>query len=200
MYCREIQDHLQDYIDNDLPYSIKQAIDEHLLECLDCHEEVERYRKLNALLQLRSVPDPGATYWRKTWQKIRQQLPASLLKMPVTEPVAPRTEKGGFRQYLNELFRPAAAMVAAAVLLLVAVLLGSYHFYFSHHAQFVAERTIDYKLYMDDQNAQSVLANNPVPSDWQPDITFAAISKAAVGGIDPVSKGVGLSQVEAVGK
>ncbi|MDQ7066128.1 MAG: zf-HC2 domain-containing protein [candidate division KSB1 bacterium] len=200
MYCSEIRDHLQDYIDNDLPYSIKQMIDEHLLECLDCHEEVERYRKLNALLQLRSVPDPGPKYWRATWKKIQQQMPARVLLLSASIRPEPAASRNRFWHHMMKAFRPAAAIAAAAVLLLLAVLVGSYHFYLSQRAGFVAERTVEYELYMDDQNAQAELTSSAVPSDWQPDITFAAISKAAIGGIDPVSKGVGLSQVEAVGR
>ena len=89
MKCHEIRDNVQDYIDNEVPYTIRQVIDEHMVECVECHAFLESYRKLNAILTLRSVPDPGEAYWKVTWEKIRKRMPArsyALAKPPVAAP------------------------------------------------------------------------------------------------------------------
>ncbi len=188
--CNEVRQHLQDYIDNEVPYSIRQEIDEHLLGCLSCHAELESYRRLSAILQLRSVPDPGKTYWQLTWKRIQRRLPATPVVLAAGRK-APKPTSG-----LWEYLKPALSLVAMLALLL-AGFLGMQQYKLSARPQLVADQSVEYELYYDDRADQEVLVRQAVSTDLRPDITFAAFSRAAIGGFDPVSKGVGMVLVEA---
>lgn len=45
------EQHIQEYLDNNINHSKKQTIEEHLSECSSCREEIKRYKKLYAILE-----------------------------------------------------------------------------------------------------------------------------------------------------
>ena len=63
MDCKEFENHLQDYLDNNTSTSIAQAIEEHLNQCTACRCELDAYKKTSLLVQLRNVPQPDESYW-----------------------------------------------------------------------------------------------------------------------------------------
>ncbi len=196
MKCDEVREYLHDYLDNELSYSLRQALDEHFVECLSCQEVIESYRKLRALLQLRTVSDPGKEYWLRSWIKIKKALPARSYAIRIR--TAERMSEPA--QHRQKWVRHAVGY--AAVILFMVLTFGTI-FLFNHTAQtshLIANRDSEYILIYDEQTEQEILVKQTIPSELQPDFAFAAYTRAAFGGFDPVSKGMGLMMVEAVDK
>ena len=192
MNCINARDYLLDYIDNELPYSIRQEMEEHLSECLPCKAELDSFKKAISLLQLRSVPEPEAVYWDSTWESIVPELAA-----PATRIGLPRLIQKTRFHLPERLFKPAFA-VAAAVLILG--LVGTYWYHGNAKSDKIANYETEYNLIFDDATGQGMLVGRTVPSELQPDIAYMAYSRAALGGIDPISKSAALMEMEEASK
>jgi anti-sigma factor RsiW len=186
MNCFEIEEHLLDYVDNELSGSMQQVVAEHLQMCLVCRKEVENYRKTAMLLQLRAVPEPPEKYWNESWEKIRAGFKARVLPMPETP--LPSPSRGLWLQRIN--WRPLVG-VAAMFLLIIAAVVWSWQ---SGSRQLAANAPK--RIY---------LIPAPQPAGWrddnlqddmsrQMDIIYAG--RAAFGSIDPISKSVMLVRLE----
>ncbi|RMD98330.1 MAG: hypothetical protein D6814_07760 [Calditrichaeota bacterium] len=197
MRCHEIRNVLQDYLDNDIPYSVKQVIDEHIVECMHCREYLESYRKLSAILQLRSVPDPPAAYWKSTWKKIKKRLPARNYPLASVRSTSVRAASQlSWRMF----FRPRLALVFFGLVAFMALSAYWMSSVIAHRPDTVSMQDAEYVLTYDDNTQQEILVRQFYPSEFQPDFAFAAYSKAAIGGFDPVSKGMGFVNAEATSK
>ena len=194
MNCIQARDHLLDYLDNELPYSLRQEMEEHLAECLACKAELDSFKRTISLLQLRSVPEPQATYWDRTWQSISGELPTPAINIRL-----PRILPKPRLRLLRRLPRPAWALTFA-VAMLVLGWFGVYWYQDYSKRTPVAHYEIEYSLILDEATDQGVLVGTTVPSELQPDIAYMAYSRAALGGIDPISKSVALMEMEEASK
>ncbi len=194
MYCEETRGQLLDYLDNDLPYSLQSEMEEHLADCIQCRKDLAEFKAASRLMQLRSVPDPGEGYWDRTWETLQTKFPAKIVAMPdkarsdenVAEtPVAPR--------WLNKRF---AMFVAAAAVLLVAVTGAGWYVYEENN---YVDNDIEFEI-VTEQPWEPTLIDFRSEDRFPADNAFSAYSRAAVGGIDPVSKGAILMKAETASK
>jgi anti-sigma factor RsiW len=189
MNCLEIQEHLLDYIDNELSGSYQQAVMEHLQSCLACREEAESYRKTAVLLQLRAVPEPPETYWDATWEKIRAGFKARVLTMHDKKLAAPSRWL-----WLKRFDLRHAAAVAAVFLLSAIAGLLAWHSQQPHKlVTSAAPNTM--------QSPQAQRFENRRDEDFPDDIgrqmELISTTRVAFGSIDPISKSAMLVRMEA---
>lgn len=190
MTCFEIQEHLLDYIDNELPASLQQVVEEHVHACLACREEVESYRKTAVLLQLRAVPEPPPTYWDERWERIRSGFKARVLPMYGQRLVSPSRWL-----WLKRFALGRVAAVAAIVLVVVTVL------WWNRQArQRELTEAARRSTYVSESARNVLLLDDNLPEDVRRQIELIAVSRAAFGSIDPISKGVILARMEVDGR
>lgn len=188
MNCLEIQEHLLDYVDNELSGSYQQAVTEHLQSCLACREEVESYRKTAVLLQLRAVPEPAEAYWDATWEKIHAGFKARVLPLHNNNFVSPSRwlwlKRFDWRQ---------VAAVAAVFLLLVTV--G----WWSWRSQQPRELTNLTPSVMQLPEVQRFASggDDDFPEDIGRQMELISATRVAFGSIDPISKSAMLVRMEA---
>ncbi len=190
MNCLEIQEHLLDYIDNELSGSYQQAVTEHLQSCLACREEAESYRKTAVLLQLRAVPEPTEAYWDTTWEKIRIGFKARVLTMHDNKLASPSRWL-----WLKRFdWRQAAAVAAVFLLLAIAGLLA---WRSQPRQEFVttnaAPRTIQLPEALRDESRR----DEDFPEDIGRQMELISTTRVAFGSIDPISKSAMLMRMEA---
>lgn len=194
MNCEQIRHYVCDYLDNELPFMLQQTVDEHCTQCIACKKLIEEYKKTSLLLQLRSVPDPGETYFANTWNIVCERMRARTVTLPNILSLPPQPS------WLTRLLRrPALVFATAAVLILVSIF-GLY--WLRQQGQSTEE-------YVDNDIEYIVLPQDwqperpdfgVIPARFQPEVEFSAYSKAAIGGIDPISKSAVIRHVEAVSK
>ncbi len=190
MECHEMRKYIPDYIDCELPLSLKQLVDEHTAECLECRNEITAYQKTRTLLQLRSVPDPGDSYWETTWEAIKKQVPARVVAL--AEPgQAPAVSENHEPVWMRTLSWIAGV---AAVLLLSVSAWNWYHSYSKRNVEVFESRIVlepEWGTAID--GAQFISQVNP----GHPEAQFAAWSRAALGSVEPIAAGAALMRVEA---
>lgn len=194
MYCHELEKYLPDFIDNELPASLQQAITEHIEACVVCRAEIDAYRKTVLLVQLRSVPDPGEAYWEETWSAIQAAVPARTLSLPRgrTESVK-RFWHGGVK--FSRL-----ALAAGIALFFVASVSGLFWYHKPHKTEAMNAREVDYIMAFEEEWGNHNPVARPIPIELQPEVEFSTYSRAALGAIDPISKSAVLIRVEAITK
>lgn len=183
MNCFEIEEHLLDYVDNELSGSMQQVVAEHLQTCLACRKEIENYRKTAMLLQLRAVPEPPENYWDESWEKIRAGFQARVL--PMSETTLQIPARWQWLQHFN--WRPLVG-VAAMFLLIIAAVVWSWQ---ANSRQMAAQPPK--RIYLEPQVA-GYDDNLHDDMNRQMDIFYAG--RAAFGSIDPISKSVMLVRLE----
>lgn len=184
MFCAEVKEFLLDYLDNELPLTLQQEVEQHLHSCLACRAELESHRTAGLLLQLRAVPEPPAEYWQETWDKIRAGAHARILPMPAEAVLRPPS----WQRLLPAPWRP---LMAAAALIIIATV----SVFVSMRLNKAAEpevwseqklrpgrefevQPLNYPRY-DDEN---------MPSEWRRQREMINISRGAAGAMDPISK------------
>jgi hypothetical protein len=194
MKCEQIQHYVCDYLDNELPLTLQQTVDEHCAQCMSCKKLIEEYKKTSLLLQLRSVPDPGEAYFANTWNIVCERMRARTVTLPNTRFLPP--QPSWFTRFMR---RPALVFATAAGLVFVSVF-GLY---------WLRQQDRNVEEYVDNDIEYIVLPQDwqperpdfgVIPARFQPEAEFSAYSKAAIGGIDPISKSAVIRQVEAVSK
>jgi anti-sigma factor RsiW len=190
MTCLEIQDHLLDYVDNELPASLQQVVADHLQSCLSCREEVESYRKTKVLLQLRAVPEPQAAYWDKTWEKVYSRLKARVVPLYGNKLAWPSRWLWLKRQEFRRV-----AVVAAVFFLLMTAVWWSRH---SPERQFSTDASRIATSQSRTAIANVTSTDLDIPEDVRRQIELMAVSRAAFGSIDPISKSAMLTQMEVI--
>jgi len=183
MNCFEIEEHLLDYVDNELSGSMQQVVAEHLQTCLACRKEVENYRKTAMLLQLRAVPEPPEKYWDQSWEKIRAGFQARVL--PMSEMILHTPARWQWLQRFN--WRPLAG-VAAMFALIIAGVVWSWQ---THSRQMAAQQAK--RIYLEPQIAGY---DDNLQDDMSRQINNIDAGRAAFGSLDPISKSVMLVRLE----
>jgi predicted anti-sigma-YlaC factor YlaD len=74
--CQEAQGFLPDYANEELDQSQHLALESHLDECADCREELESLGGLFGLLEMRTVPDPGESFFREARAQVHGKIEA----------------------------------------------------------------------------------------------------------------------------
>jgi hypothetical protein len=191
MNCFEIEEHLLDYVDNELSGSMQQVVAEHLQTCLSCRKEVDNYRKAAMLLQLRAVPEPPAAYWNETWEKIRDGFTARVL--PMTEKKLESPSRWLWLQRVN--WRPLIAVAAMFLIIITAVWWS-----WESRPRIIAARAPQ-RIYLPVATPHpAVWYEENLPDDMSRQIELITASRAAFGSIDPISKSVMLVRLEADNK
>jgi len=188
MNCFEIEEHLLDYVDNELNGSMQQVVVEHLQTCLSCRKEVENYRKTAMLLQLRAVPEPPEAYWNETWEKIRDGFTARVL--PMSEKTIDSPSRWLWLQRVN--WRP---MIAVAAMFLI-IIVGVWWSWESRSRDMAANAPP--RIYLHEEAPRpAVWHEENLPDDMSRQIELITASRGAFGSIDPISKSVTLVRLEA---
>ena len=175
MICVEVQDHLLDYLDNELPATFVTDIERHLRSCSACRESLESYRKTRLIVQLRAVPEPPADYWDETWQRIRERSRASLLQLPAV------LSKNEVTVVDNSAWRRFA--IAAVI---VCTVIGASGWLYHEYQQRLLEQEFAPVAAL-----QSPIKYEPeevLSEDIQRQIELINFSRATTGSIDPISK------------
>lgn len=183
MNCFEIEEHLLDYVDNELSSSMQQVVAEHLQTCLACRKEIENYRKTAMLLQLRAVPEPPENYWDESWEKIRAGFQARVLSMSETTLRVPA--RWQWLQQFN--WRPLVG-VAAMFLLIIAAVVWSWQ---ADSRQMVVQQPK--RIYLE---PQVVGYDDNLQDEMSRQINNIDAGRAAFGSLDPISKSVMLVRLE----
>jgi anti-sigma factor RsiW len=186
MSCLEIEEHLLDYVDNELSGSMQQVVAEHLQMCLSCRKEVENYRKTAMLLQLRAVPEPPEKYWDESWEKIRAGFKARVLPMPEAPLHLP--SRWLWLQRVN--WRPLVA-VAAMLLLIISAVVWSWQ---SRAWQLATGEPK--RIYLTPAPQPALWRDDNLQDDMNRQMDIIYAGRAAFGSIDPVSKSVMLVRLE----
>jgi len=187
MNCFEIEEHLLDYVDNELSGSMQQVMAEHLQTCHACRKEVENYRKTAMLLQLRAVPEPPEKYWEQSWEKIRAGFQARVL--PMSSPTTLHSpSRWLWLQRLN--WRPLVGM-AAMFLLIIAAVVWSWQ---SRSRQLAADAS--QRIYLTPISQPAVWRDDNLQDDMNRQMDIVYAGRAAFSSIDPISKSVMLVRLE----
>jgi hypothetical protein len=188
MNCLEIQEHLLDYIDNELAASYQQAVTEHLQSCLACREEAESYRKTVVMLQLRAVPEPPEAYWDAAWEKIRLGFKARVLPLHDNRLTSPS------RWLWLKRFTWRQVAAVAAMFLLVATA-G----WWSWRSQQPRELTNVTPRSTQSPETQRLASSRDedFPEDIGRQMELITATRVAFGSIDPISKSAMLVRMEA---
>jgi len=186
MNCFEIEEHLLDYVDNELSGSMQQVVAEHLQMCLACRKEVENYRKTAMLLQLRAVPEPPENYWDHSWEKIRAGFQARVVSMPATNLHLP--SRWLWLQRIN--WRPLVGM-AAMFLLIISAVVWSWQ---SRSRQLAADESK--RIYLTPVSQQAVWRDDNLQDDMNRQMDIVYAGRAAFSSIDPISKSAMLVRLE----
>jgi len=187
MNCFEIEEHLLDYVDNELSGSMQQVVAEHLQMCLSCRKEVENYRKTTMLLQLRAVPEPPEKYWDHSWEKVRAGFKARVLPMPETSLHLP--SRWVWLQRVN--WRPLVG-VAAMFLLIISAVVWSWQ----SRSQQLAADDESKRIYLTPASQSAVWRDDNLQDDMSRQMDIIYAGRAAFGSIDPISKSVMLVRLE----
>jgi len=190
MNCFEIEEHLLDYVDNELAGSMQQVVAEHLQVCLSCRKEAENYRKTTMLLQLRAVPEPPPAYWDTAWEKIRAGFKARVL--PIAGKSLHSPSRWLWQQRVN--WRPLVGVAAMFLLILTAVVWS----WQTRSRELAAPAT--QRIYLNQASNPALWRDDNFPDDMSRQIELITASRAAFGSIDPISKSVTLVRLEANNK
>lgn len=63
MTCRHARIYFDDYVSGRLAANDKARLEEHLNDCIQCRDELEKEKNLLHFLKSDRVPDPGEYYW-----------------------------------------------------------------------------------------------------------------------------------------
>jgi hypothetical protein len=118
MNCREIQDQLIEFHEEQLGPRDAEQIRTHLGMCPRCREELRAIEKIIGGLKSQRLPDPGETFWREFPRKVREAFYEG--ERPIRVPILQRVWEGmyGSTQWLS-LSKPVGAAVSIAAIVLV---------------------------------------------------------------------------------
>jgi len=191
MNCLELEQYLLDYVDNELPGSLQQVVEEHLQTCLGCRKEVESYRKTAMLLQLRAVPEPPEKYWDESWEKIQDGFKARVV--PLHENHIPTSRWMWLQQFD---WRQVASIAAVVALIVV----GGFWSWQSRESQLTQTPPSPFPT-QQVSNPMPVFPYDDLPQDVIEQMELLnASGRGAFGSFDPVSKSVVFARVASAGR
>lgn len=68
MNCQECISHQDDYLDNQLPHDIHEAMDRHIASCPDCQEMIRRNKELLRVLRNLKAPSPSPGFLKSAME------------------------------------------------------------------------------------------------------------------------------------
>ena len=73
MKCSDINKHIDEYIDQQLPTIVSQAVEQHITKCSSCARKIENAENLRSVLRHQmDVPAPSAGFEARAFAKVRQ--------------------------------------------------------------------------------------------------------------------------------
>ncbi len=118
MDCREVQDQLIDFHEDQLDPKVAEHIRGHLGMCPLCREELSSIEKVIVGLESQRLPDPGEAFWRDFPKRVRRAFYEG--GRTIRAPILPRIWEGFYRATT---WLPFSKPVHAAVLIATLVLL-----------------------------------------------------------------------------
>ena len=73
MNCTDIDQHIDGFLEGDLPSLRKQAFERHVSRCDACATKVNAERQLRAMLQAMPVPEPSADFRKRVFARVREE-------------------------------------------------------------------------------------------------------------------------------
>ena len=107
MKCRQIQDRLEAFVENDLSEAERKAVEDHLRGCADCHKQWMQAKEVLEALQALPLKECPAHIVREVLKRTR------------TEP----SVMGDLRSFLSPLFRPVWRPVVGLALIVALLLI-----------------------------------------------------------------------------
>ncbi len=118
MGCREVQDQLIDFHEDQLDPKAAEQIRGHLEVCSLCREELNSMEKVMMGLKSQRLPDPGEAFWRDFPKRVRKAFYEGGRTIRV--PILPRVWGGFYRATKWLPFsKPVNAAVSVAVMVLI---------------------------------------------------------------------------------
>jgi hypothetical protein len=118
MDCREVQDQLIDFHEDQLDPKAAEQIRGHLGTCPLCREELSSIEKVIVGLESQRLPDPGEAFWRDFPKRVRRAFYEG--GRTIRAPILPRVWEGFHRATKWLPFsRPVNAAVSLAVMVLI---------------------------------------------------------------------------------
>ncbi|MDZ7265774.1 MAG: anti-sigma factor [candidate division KSB1 bacterium] len=184
MPCCEIKEHLLDYLDNELPATLHDEVEQHLRTCLDCRTELESYRTTTLLLQLRAVPEPSAGYWDQTWEKIRRRTQARVFPLHA----APHLPVPRWQRLLQTAWRPLLLTAAGFLLAALGVTTWQQHQREHQPPQWWSEQHRPLARELTLHPVSHAIHDEDMPAELRRQIELMNLSRGTMGAMDPISK------------
>ena len=70
MTCREHQDLMMAYLDNELNDSQKQIFEDHIAQCQACADELKEFQRLKQMTDDLSLAEPEDHMWKQYWDNV----------------------------------------------------------------------------------------------------------------------------------
>ena len=143
MSCKEFEQHLSAYLDNELDAGARAGLEEHLPSCPDCTRQLDQMRRIGSLKAQLEPPEPTDRQWRECWAGVSRR---------VAEPAPARRAR-----WLKRIGVGAGIAAAAIVLLVLLLYQGALHIDEPPVAQEESVCVHDY----DGDNYNLYIINNP---------------------------------------
>lgn len=91
-------------------------------------------------------------------------------------------------------------LLATAAAVAIIALAGLFWLNVERESENYVDNDIEYHIILDDHWQPTTPDFGAIPASFQPEVEFSAYSRAALGGIDPISKSAVIRRVEALGK
>ena len=78
IHCHDVEDLLGDYVDGEMPASLKERVDDHIAQCEDCSEALGSYQMVIDLAREISNPPTPIEVKNRLRRKLNEQLGLSL--------------------------------------------------------------------------------------------------------------------------
>jgi predicted anti-sigma-YlaC factor YlaD len=157
MKCSTIRKNLSAFFDNELNIETKKQIEEHLSECVDCQNELQRLREVANQFRVISVPN----VLPKQWDKTRQNLMTNIDSLPHKA-----------RWFRLPIFIPAGAFVILLVLAGIFMFSGnndsgliSIDVCLQEHSIFASEQSVTPEILPDFAITDSIQTSNSSDSN-----------------------------------
>ncbi len=143
MDCREVQDQLIEFYQDQLDRRDAERIRGHLEVCHACREELSSIEKVIQGLRSQRLPDPGEVFWRDFPKRVRKAFYEG--ERPIRVPILLRVREGFYRttNWLPFSKPVNAAVSIAAMVLIIAGLLFSKAGWFWTGSRGIGEEALD---------------------------------------------------------